>query len=114
MIRITDINGKAHYLAAQNITRITEAGVSSQWHGIRSFVRTHDGVTIEATETADHIAALIAPAAPATMAAPRAPSSFVNAADIRASDTPATVIRKLDAAYHEAVTFAEARTEPQS
>ena len=35
------------------------AGTSSQWHGIRSFVRTSDGQTIEATETADQIAALV-------------------------------------------------------
>ena len=58
MIRVTDINGQSHYLAAQNIARVTEAGTSSQWHGIRAFVRTADGQTIEATETAAQIAAL--------------------------------------------------------
>jgi hypothetical protein len=59
MIRVVDFTGRTHYLAAQNIARITEAGASSQWHGIRSFVRTNDGQTIEATETADQIAALV-------------------------------------------------------
>ena len=59
MIRITDLNGQCHYLAAQNIARITEAGTSSQWHGIRAFVRTSDGKTIEAIETANQIAALV-------------------------------------------------------
>ena len=59
MIRITDLTGKTHYLAVLNIPRGSEAGTSSQWHGIRSFVRTSDGQTIEATETADQIAALV-------------------------------------------------------
>lgn len=59
MIRITDINGQCHYLAAQDIARITEAGTSSQWHGIRAYVRTTDGKTIEASENADQIAALV-------------------------------------------------------
>lgn len=59
MIHVTDINGRTQYLAAQNIARITEAGASSQWHGIRSFVCTNDGQTIEATETADQIAAMV-------------------------------------------------------
>ncbi len=39
---------------------------------------------------------------------PQAPSSFVNAAGIHASDGYATVIRKLDAAFHAAVTFRDA------
>lgn len=41
----------------------------------------------------------------------RAPSSFVNAAGIHASDTPAQVVRKLDAAFHDAVTFKESDAE---
>lgn len=59
MIRLTERDGQAHYLAPQNIARVTEAGVSSRWHGIRAYVRTYDGVTIEASEEAEHIAALI-------------------------------------------------------
>ena len=60
MIRLTDINGRTQYLAPQSIARITEAGASSQWHGIRSFVRTSDGKIIEVRETADEIATMIA------------------------------------------------------
>jgi len=37
-----------------------------------------------------------------------APSAFVNAAGIKADDKPGTVVRKLDAAFHDAVTFADA------
>ena len=44
-----------HYVSAQNIARITEAGTSSQWHGIRSIVRLHDGGLLECSETADEI-----------------------------------------------------------
>ena len=57
MIRLTERNGKDHYLAPQNIARVTEADVRLQRHGIRAFVRTYDGVTIEASEEAGHIAA---------------------------------------------------------
>lgn len=60
MIKLTDINGRSHYLAPDNIARITEAGVSSQWHGIRAFVKTYDSVTLEVQESADQIAAQIA------------------------------------------------------
>ncbi|MBX9831966.1 MAG: hypothetical protein K2X78_02855 [Burkholderiaceae bacterium] len=65
MIHITDFKGQAHYLATQNIASVTEAGVSSRWHGIRAFVRTYDGLTIEASQEAEHIAALIATSAQA-------------------------------------------------
>ena len=59
MIRLTERNGQTHYVAPQNIARVTEAGVSSRWHGIRAYVRTRDGLTIEASEEADDIAARI-------------------------------------------------------
>lgn len=59
MIKITDINGYAHYLAPEAIARITQAGTSCQWHGIRCIVRTFDLQTIEAKETADEIARAI-------------------------------------------------------
>lgn len=52
-------------------------------------------------------AALASPQeAPPAAGAAQAPSSFVNAAGILASDKPATVVRKLDRAFHDAVTFA--------
>ena len=48
-------NGKAVYLAAVAIAQVTEAGVSSQWHGIRSYIKTFDGRTVECEETASQI-----------------------------------------------------------
>jgi hypothetical protein len=60
MIKITDINGHAHYLAPEAIARVTEASTSSQWHGIRAIVKTFDLQTIEARESADEIALAVA------------------------------------------------------
>ncbi|WP_422847593.1 hypothetical protein ACOYR4_18430 [Acidovorax sp. M14] len=60
MIRLIDINGLTHYIAPQSIAKIIEAGTSSQWHGIRAYVRTTNGETIEARETADQIAMMVA------------------------------------------------------
>jgi len=56
MIKLTDYNGRDHYLAPAAIARVTEAGVSSQWHGIRSIVRTFDGQTLEVRDTPEEIA----------------------------------------------------------
>jgi hypothetical protein len=58
MIRLTSPTSsgyETHYVAADNIARITEAGVSSQWHGIRSFVRLFDGAMLECSEVASDI-----------------------------------------------------------
>lgn len=65
MIRLTCPNSSGyttHYVSPQNIARVTEAGVHSQWHGIRSFVRTFDGAVLECSETAHEINAAIAKA----------------------------------------------------
>lgn len=65
MIRLTSPNSSGyatHYLHPQAIARVTEAGVSSQWHGIRSIVRTFDGAVLECSETAHEINAAIAKA----------------------------------------------------
>lgn len=48
-----------HYVAISNISRITEADPSSQWHGIRSYVKTFDGETLECSERAEEIYAMI-------------------------------------------------------
>ncbi len=53
-----------------------------------------------------HPQAVAAQAAPAAVAVP--PSAYVNAAGITASDKPGTVVRKLDSAFHDAVTFKDA------
>lgn len=60
MIKLTDMNGRDVYLAARNVASVNEAGQSSQWHGVRSIVRTFDGAVIECQEEARHVARLIA------------------------------------------------------
>lgn len=60
MISITDTSRSVTYLAANAISQVTEAGPSSQWHGINAYVRTFDGKVLEATETAHEIAEAIA------------------------------------------------------
>ena len=60
MLELTDINGRAHYIAADNICRITDAGASSQWHGIRSFVKLFDGTTLECQQDAKTVATRVA------------------------------------------------------
>jgi hypothetical protein len=62
MIKLTTITSSGyitHYVAPDNVARITEAGTSSQWHGIRSYVRLFDGDTLECSETVDHINRMI-------------------------------------------------------
>jgi len=56
MIELRCIDGRKHYLAPSAIARVTEAGASSQWHGVRSIVRTFEGETLEVSETPEQIA----------------------------------------------------------
>ena len=56
MIKLTDINGHTRYVAASAIASVTEAGASSQWHGIKSIVKLFDGLVIECQQTADDVA----------------------------------------------------------
>lgn len=58
MIRITD-SRTVHYVAPDNIARLTEAATSSQWHGIRTIVKLFDGSTIEAQEPIETIRKLV-------------------------------------------------------
>jgi NTP pyrophosphatase (non-canonical NTP hydrolase) len=63
MIRLTSPTGngyETHFIAPTAIARITEAGVSSQWHGIRSFVKLFDCTTLECSEVASDIAKQVA------------------------------------------------------
>ncbi len=57
MIEITNRDGRTIYLAHSAIAQITEAGTSSQWHGIRSYIKTFDGKIIEAQQSAREIKA---------------------------------------------------------
>ncbi|WP_236183440.1 hypothetical protein [Pseudomonas juntendi] len=56
MITLTGINRNAIHLAPAAIASVTEAGASSQWHGICAIVRTFDGQVLEVRERAADIA----------------------------------------------------------
>ena len=63
MIIVTDVYGRKRALSPAAIAQIAEAGTSSQWHGIRSVIRTFDGQVIECREDmADVLARLEDPA----------------------------------------------------
>lgn len=51
MIQLSDFNGQTILLHPDAIAQVTEAGTSSQWHGIRAYVKTFDGRTLEVRET---------------------------------------------------------------
>lgn len=53
MIQITDMDGRRHYLHPHAIARVTQSGPN--WHRIGAYVRTFDGKTIEAQESAEEI-----------------------------------------------------------
>ncbi|MCK2124326.1 hypothetical protein [Pseudomonas sp. PNPG3] len=55
MIMLTGINRNAIHLAPAAIASVTEAGASSQWHGICAIVRTFDGQVLEVRQRADDI-----------------------------------------------------------
>ena len=56
MIKLTDSSGYDVYLAPQNISMINDTAMASQWHGIRSIVRTFDGAVIECQQDATKVA----------------------------------------------------------
>lgn len=64
MFKLTDSNGRAVYVAPTNVARIDEAGDSSQWHGIRSFVRLFDGAVIECQQDVATVAGLVGTSSP--------------------------------------------------
>lgn len=55
MIELHAPDGRKMYLARAAVAQVTEAGTSSQWHGIRSVVRALDGRAIEVRETVEEI-----------------------------------------------------------
>ena len=57
MINVQDINGRCHLLNTEAISRVTEAGASSQWHGVRTIIRMIDGSIIESRSTINEIGA---------------------------------------------------------
>lgn len=61
MIRLTNpFSGTTQYIHPDAVAIVIEAGASSQWHGVRSIVKTFDGSTLECSETADEINAALA------------------------------------------------------
>ncbi|WP_423457995.1 hypothetical protein [Ottowia sp. VDI28] len=56
MIKLTDLSGRELHVAVSSVLRITEAGPSCQYHGIRAYVKTSYGDSLEVTETAAEIA----------------------------------------------------------
>ena len=48
-------NGKTVYVSTVAIASVTEAGASSQWHGVRSYIKTFDGMTIDCEQTAKEV-----------------------------------------------------------
>lgn len=59
MIQLSDQDGRTILLHPEAIAQVTEAGTSSQWHGIRAYVKTFDGRTLEVRETWACINALL-------------------------------------------------------
>lgn len=62
MIELTDREGRSTFVAPSAIASVAEAGVSSQWHGTRSYVRLFDGRVIEASQTAHAISEAVSKA----------------------------------------------------
>ena len=52
MICIQNYRGQYSYVSPDAVASITEAGTSSKWHGIHSFVTLFDGRLIESGEDA--------------------------------------------------------------
>lgn len=59
MIEVNNAYGSKVFLAPSAIAEVLEAGASSQWHGIRAYIRTFDGRTIEVQESASEIAKML-------------------------------------------------------
>lgn len=59
MIEVVNTHGQKVFLAPSAVAEIIEAGPSSQWHGIKAYIRTFDGRTIEVRESASEIARML-------------------------------------------------------
>lgn len=55
MIEILCYNGQKQLVNPAAIARVIEAGASSQWHGIKCFVKLFDGTSIECVETLQQV-----------------------------------------------------------
>ncbi|QIL72311.1 hypothetical protein G7048_19305 [Diaphorobacter sp. HDW4B] len=59
MIEVIDNTGVRHLLNADGIVRVSEAGTSSQWHGIRSWITMMDGKTIDCQQNVQEVKKLL-------------------------------------------------------
>ncbi len=59
MIEVTCSNGRKHLLNPEGIVSVSEASTSSQWHGIRSYIVTMHGKTIECQQSVHELQALL-------------------------------------------------------
>lgn len=60
MILLTEAHTRTKVLInPYEIVSVTTAGVSSQWHGTHSYVKTTDGATHEVRETVEDIASAL-------------------------------------------------------
>ena len=55
IVRLHNPEGRCLFLASDFIAQVSEAGASSQWHGIRSIVKTKDGKVLECGDTAEEV-----------------------------------------------------------
>ncbi|MEG0000602.1 hypothetical protein [Comamonas sp.] len=85
---------------ALGTTGYTDVALTVAWHAVQA------RAALAASPAQEHATQLAGQK-------PRTPGSFVNTAGIHASDKPATVVRKLDAAFHDAVTFADTPAQAQ-
>lgn len=55
IIELQNYNNQTILINPDGILKIEEAGASSQWHGIKSFVKLFDGTTIECSNDVKYI-----------------------------------------------------------
>lgn len=56
MIEVTDSKGRAQLVNPKEIVWVAEAAAASgYWHGIRSFIKTTDGATLECKESVQEV-----------------------------------------------------------
>lgn len=59
MITVTDTKGQKHHLALDAIAKVSEASLSSRWHGIHAYIKTFNGDELGVREDAQQVLAQI-------------------------------------------------------
>lgn len=59
MIEVTSPNGTKHLIAVSAIVSVTEGQASSQWHGIKAYLKLANGATVECRESYEEITRMI-------------------------------------------------------